>query len=277
MTSFFDRLRLTAAMTSLATDVPQRPAMVWIVGAGPGDPDLLTVKALRLIKTADVIVYDRLVSRAILALASSTAERIFVGKTRGQHTLPQADINALLVAKAQAGGTIVRLKGGDPFIFGRGGEELDALREAGIDAEVVPGITAALGCAAQAQIALTHRAHAQSVTFVAGQCRDLVAQDWRGLAGPGRTLVIYMGLAAAADIARKLQQEGLAATTPVALIENGTQAHTRVLKTDLAQLEETVHRFGVSAPSLLVVGDVAAAALERGTVESLRALAGLGS
>ncbi len=264
MTSALDRIGLSAALTRLAADhgkvtpVPRTIGKLLIVGAGPGDPELLTVKAMRVIKAADVVVYDKLVGRGILDLARADAEMIFVGKTRGNHSVPQDEINALLVRKAQAGFIVVRLKGGDPFVFGRGGEELEAARAAGVDVEIIPGITAALGCAAQAQIPLTHRDHASAVTFVAGQCRDLAAQDWRGLTGAGRTLVIYMGLNGAGDIAHKLMADGLAATTPVAVVENGTRGNARILQTTLNDLTDTVHRHGFGSPSLLVVGDVAA-------------------
>jgi uroporphyrin-III C-methyltransferase len=263
MTKLFDHIALGAALTRLATDhavsrVPgDRAGKIFIVGAGPGDPDLLTVKATRVLKAADVVVYDKLVGRGILDLVRADAEMIFVGKTRGNHSVPQEEISALLVRKAQAGSAVARLKGGDPFVFGRGGEELEVAQAAGVDVEIIPGITAALGCAAQAKIPLTHRDHASAVTFVAGQCRDLAAQDWRGLAAKGRTLVIYMGLNGAGDIAEKLINDGLAATTPVAVIENGTRSNARVVQTTLASLTETVQRYGFGSPSLLVVGDVA--------------------
>ncbi len=167
---------------------------VYLVGAGPGDPDLLTIKAARLIAQADVIVHDGLVSDAILALASPDAELISVAKQRSRHSMPQEAINALLVDLACEGRSVVRLKGGDPFIFGRGGEEVDACRAAGVPVAVVPGISAAIGSAATAQLPLTHRDASSAVTFVAGQCKGLTDQDWSGLAGKGRTLVIYMGV-----------------------------------------------------------------------------------
>jgi uroporphyrin-III C-methyltransferase len=259
MTKALDQISFDAAVTRLAdTHSIERTGKIIIVGAGPGDPDLLTVKAVKALQAADVVVYDKLVGRGILELARADAERIFVGKTRGNHSVPQEDINALLVRKAQAGFTVVRLKGGDPFVFGRGGEELEAARTANVAIEIIPGITAALGCAAQAQIPLTHRDHASAVTFVAGQCRDLAAQDWRGLAGKGRTLVIYMGLNGAGDITEKLTADGLLAQTPVAVIENGTRRDVRVVQTTLEALAATVQRFGFGSPSLLVVGDVAA-------------------
>jgi uroporphyrin-III C-methyltransferase len=263
MTKNLDHISFSAALTRLATDhaLRQTPeasvGKIYIVGAGPGDPDLLTVKAMRVLQAADVVVYDKLVGRGVLDLARADAEMIFVGKTRGNHSVPQDEISALLVRKAQAGFVVVRLKGGDPFIFGRGGEELEVAQAADVNVEIIPGITAALGCAAQAKIPLTHRDHASAVTFVAGQCRDLAAQDWRGLAAKGRTLVIYMGLNGAGDIAEKLVADGLDATTPVAVIENGTRHNARVVQTILADLTETVQRYGFGSPSLLVVGDVA--------------------
>ena len=263
MSDAFQKLHLSAALARLAADqdwASPRAGKLWLVGAGPGDPELLTVKALRLLQSADVIVHDRLVSRGILDVARADAERIFVGKTRGNHSLPQDEINALLVAKANAGLQVVRLKGGDPFIFGRGGEEMEAARAAGVAVEIVPGITAALGCAAQAQLPLTHRDHASAVTFVAGQCRDLHAQDWRGLASETRTLVIYMGLNGASDIAGKLIADGLAPDMPVAIIENGTRRTARVLQARLDALADVVQRHGVASPALLVVGRIAALA-----------------
>lgn len=240
------------------------PSMItgklWLVGAGPGDPDLLTLRAARLIETADLVVHDGLVGKGVLALIPSCVERISVAKQRSRHTLPQDEINALLVREALAGKQVVRLKGGDPFIFGRGGEELDAARAAGLAVEVVPGITAAAGCAAQAGLPLTHRADASAVSFVAGQCKDLTDQDWSGLAGHGRTLVIYMGLATAAAIADKLIADGVSPGIPVAVIERGTSADARVLRSLLADLGDLVAREAVKSPALIIVGKVAARA-----------------
>ncbi len=249
------------------------PGRILLVGAGPGDPDLLTVKALKAIQSADVIVHDKLVGPDILKLARRDAEMIFVGKSRAAHAVPQDAINQLLIDKALEGHTVVRLKGGDPFIFGRGGEELEAARAANIQIDIIPGITAALGCAAEAEVPLTHRDHASAVTFVAGQCRDLSAQDWRGLHGAGRTLVIYMGLNGAGDIAAKLVAEGAGESLPVAIIENGTRQSARVLQTTLARLGETVACYGIGSPALLVVGDVAA--LAKTTAHPLEALSTL--
>lgn len=233
---------------------------IWLVGAGPGDPDLLTVKAVRLIAAADLIVHDGLVAADILALASPHAEKISVAKQRSRHTLPQDQINQLLVDAALAGRDVVRLKGGDPFIFGRGGEELAAARAAGIACDVVPGITAATGCAAASGLPLTHRDHASAVSFVAGQCRDLSDQDWSGLAGHGRTLVVYMGIATASAIADKLMADGVTPALPVAVIERGTRRGTRTLRTLLADLGDMVVRERVKSPALIIIGAVAALA-----------------
>ncbi len=237
------------------------PSTVYLVGAGPGDPDLLTLRAARLIGEAQVVVHDGLVSDAILAMTSPGAELISVAKQRSRHSLPQNGINALLVELALAGRSVVRLKGGDPFIFGRGGEEMEACRAADVPVEIVPGISAAIGCAAQAQLPLTHRDAASAVTFVAGQCKGLTDQNWSGLAGHGRTLVIYMGVATAADIADKLIADGVSPAVPVAVLENGTRADMRTLRTLLADLGDMVVREKVKSPALIVVGDVAAYAL----------------
>lgn len=247
------------------------PSTVYLVGAGPGDPDLLTLRAARLIGEAQVIVHDGLVSDAILAMASPDAELISVAKQRSRHSLPQDGINALLTDLALAGRGVVRLKGGDPFIFGRGGEELEACRAAGVPVEVVPGISAAIGCAAQAQLPLTHRDAASAVTFVAGQCKGLTDQDWSGLAGHGRTLVIYMGVATATDIADKLIADGVSPAIPVAVLENGTRADMRALRTLLADLGDMVVREKVKSPALIVVGDVAAYALAQDVLAGLAA------
>ncbi len=230
---------------------------VFLVGAGPGDPDLLTLRAARLIMRAGLIVHDGLVSEEILALAGPKARLVSVAKRRSRHTMPQDAINALLVREALAGKQVVRLKGGDPFVFGRGGEELEACRAAGVPVEVVPGITSALGAAAAAQIPLTHRASASIVSFVTGQCKGLTEQDWSGLAGKGRTLVIYMGLASAPLIAEKLIADGLSPAMPVAVIENATKTTMRVLHAPIAGLADLVSRERVKSPALIVVGEVA--------------------
>ena len=230
---------------------------VWLVGAGPGDPDLLTLRAARLIMNAKVIVHDGLVDPAILAMARPSARLVSVAKRRSRHTMPQDEINTLLVAEALAGHDVVRLKGGDPFVFGRGGEEVEACRAAGVLVEVVPGISAALGAAAAAQIPLTHRNAASIVSFVAGQCKGLTEQDWSGLAGKGRTLVIYMGVATAEALAEKLIADGLAPAVPVAVIENATRADMRVLRAPLAGLAELMARQRVKSPAVIIVGEVA--------------------
>ena len=231
---------------------------VYLVGAGPGDPDLLTLRAARLISRAELIVHDGLVDPAVLALAGPKARFISVAKSRARHTLPQEEINALLVREALAGRDVVRLKGGDPFVFGRGGEEAEACRAAGVPVEVVPGVTSALGAAAAAQIALTHRDAASVVSFVAGQCKGLAEQNWAGLAGKGRTLVIYMGVKTAPQIAEKLMADGLAPEMPIAVIENACRPDMRVLRAPLAALPELVERERVKSPALIVIGEVTA-------------------
>ena len=237
---------------------PSPIGKVWLVGAGPGDPDLLTLRAARLIMQAKVIVHDGLVGPAILALASPKARLISVAKSRSRHTLQQEEINALLIREALSGHDVVRLKGGDPFIFGRGGEEAEDCRAAGVNVEVVPGISAAIGAAAAAQMPLTHRRSASIVSFVAGQCKGLTQQDWTGLAGKGRTLVIYMGLATADAIAEKLMADGLAPDMPVAVVENAPRPEMRVLRSPLAGLGELVARHKVKSPALIIIGEVAA-------------------
>lgn len=246
---------------------------IYLVGAGPGDPDLLTLRAARLIQSTKLIVHDGLVDRAILALARADAELVSVAKRRSRHTLPQHEINALLVAEALTGRDVVRLKGGDPLIFGRGGEEAEAARAAGVPCVIVPGISAANGAAAAAQIALTHREAASVVSFVAGQCQGLAEQDWSGLAGKGRTLVIYMGVKTAPQIAEKLIEDGLAPEMPVAVIENAARPEMRVLRGLLAGLPGLVRRERVISPALIVIGEVAArsdAAVARMARESVR-------
>ena len=234
------------------------PGTIYLVGAGPGDPELLTVRAARLIARAEIIVHDGLVDPAILALAKEGAELISVAKQRSKHTLPQEQINALLVREALNGRDVVRLKGGDPLIFGRGGEEAEAAHAAGVPVEIVPGISAANGAAAAAQIALTHREASSIVSFVAGQCKGLSEQDWTGLAGKGRTLVIYMGVKTAPQIAEKLMEDGLAPGMPVAVIENAARPEMRVLRGMLAGLPDLVARYRVKSPALIVIGEVTA-------------------
>ncbi|WP_443970502.1 uroporphyrinogen-III C-methyltransferase [Sphingobium sp. CR28] len=241
----------------MGTHDSRAPGTVFLVGAGPGSPDLLTVRAATLLAGADLIVHDGLVDPAILALASADAQRISVAKSRARHSMPQSEINALLVREAQAGRDVIRLKGGDPFIFGRGGEEVQACREAGVPVEVVPGISAALGCAAEALLPLTHRDAASTVSFVAGQCKGLSEQDWSGLAGHGRTLVIYMGVATAHDIADKLMADGVSPIMPVAILESGTRHGSRAIRTLLADLGSVMARENVKSPALIVIGEVA--------------------
>jgi uroporphyrin-III C-methyltransferase len=231
---------------------------IYLVGAGPGDPDLLTIRAARLIERARIIVHDGLVDPAIMALARDDAELISVAKRRSHHILPQEAISDLLVRIARSGEDVVRLKGGDPFIFGRGGEETEVARAAGVPVEVVPGISAANGAAAASQIALTHRDASSIVSFVAGQCKGLKDQDWAGLAGKGRTLVIYMGVKTAPMIAEKLMEDGLAPDMPLAIIENGTRPEMRVLRGLLAGLPDLVENENVVSPALIVIGEVTA-------------------
>ena len=231
---------------------------IFLVGAGPGDRDLLTLRAARLIESADVLVHDGLVSEDILAMASPGARLISVAKRRARHTLPQEDINALLIREAKAGRDVVRLKGGDPLIFGRGGEEAEDARAAGVAVEIVPGVSAANAAAAATQIALTHRDAASIVSFVAGQCKGLSDQDWSGLAGKGRTLVIYMGVKTAPQIAEKLMADGLTPDMPVAVIENAARPNMRVVRGALAALPDLVERHAIRSPALIVIGDVTA-------------------
>jgi len=237
---------------------------IYLVGAGPGDADLLTVRAARLITDASLIVHDGLVSGDILGLARPDAQLVSVAKSRARHTLPQEDINALLVREALAGRDVVRLKGGDPFVFGRGGEEMEAAHDAGVQVEVVPGISAANGAAAAAQISLTHREDASIVSFVAGQCKGLSDQDWAGLAGKGRTLVIYMGVKTAPQIAEKLMGDGLSPDTPLAVVENAARPEMRVLRGLLAALPDLVEAEQVKSPALIIIGDVTARPLPQG-------------
>ena len=241
--------------TSSTTDNPI--GHVALVGAGPGDAELITLKGARLLQAAEVVVYDNLVSAGILDLISPTAERIFVGKMAGNHTMPQDDICQLLVGKALEGKSVVRLKGGDPFVFGRGGEEMDVLIEAGVPVDIVPGVTAALGAAASFGFPLTHRDHAQSCVFVTGHLKDhTVDLNWQALAQPNQTIVIYMGITGLDTISTELQAAGLAGDTPAALIYRATWPNEKAHKGTLATLPEVARTHQVKPPTLIVIGTV---------------------
>ncbi|WP_119419028.1 siroheme synthase CysG [Desertibaculum subflavum] len=244
-----------------AADLPRvgTPAgRVYLVGAGPGDPELLTVKALRLIGEADVIVHDRLVDPAILDRARRDAELVFAGKACGNHSMPQAEINALLVRLGREGRRVVRLKGGDPFVFGRGGEEAEALAEAGIGFEIVPGITAALGCAAYAGLPLTHRDFAQSCLLVTAHSRKgRLDVDWTALTRPNQTAAIYMGLGALAELADGLIARGVAPSVFAAVIDRGTRTAQKVVVAPLAELGRAASEAHLEGPALVIVGEVA--------------------
>lgn len=239
-----------------ATRPRAAPGKVWLVGVGPGDADLLTLRALRVIQSADLILFDQLVSDEIRALFPSGVPHFYVGKVKGHHSIAQADLNALLVKKAKAGLNLCRVKGGDPFVFGRGGEELLELLEAGVAAEVVPGITAASGCTTYAGIPLTHRGLAQGCTLVTAHGETEANLNWQALASINHTLVFYMGVSRAAWIAESLLAAGMEAATPAAVIENGCRHNQRVLVGTVASLPDIIGREAVASPALIVVGKV---------------------
>jgi uroporphyrin-III C-methyltransferase len=233
--------------------------IVFLVGAGPGDPELMTLKAARLLREAEVVVYDRLVGPGVLALADPAAELIYVGKERARHFMRQTEINALLVRRGQLGQRVVRLKGGDPLIFGRGGEEVEALLEAGVRFEIVPGVTAAAGCAAATTIPLTHRDHARTLILATGHTKDGEPElNWQALCQPGQTLVFYMGHKSLGRLCTRLIEHGLPATLPAALVENGTLPEQREVRATLGTLAATVERIELRGPALVVIGEVVA-------------------
>ncbi len=251
-----DVTRLHSKVSDQHQSRAHRTGKVWLVGAGPGDAELLTIKALRAIISADIIFYDQLVSQEVCALFPKNTPALYVGKVKNNHSIPQEDLNQLLVSQAQAGLTVCRIKGGDPFVFGRGGEELLELRKAGIETEVIPGITSASGCSTYANIPLTHRGISQGCTFVTGHAEKSLDVNWNALAQLNHTIVFYMGLTRAPEISQQLLAGGLAADTPVAIIENGCRKNQRNIITDLSDFPAAVLREQVQSPALIIVGHV---------------------
>ncbi len=246
-----------ALMGNCASNSPLQPGEVALVGSGPGDPELLTLRALRLIQEADIVVYDKLVSKAIMEMVPTKTDRIFVGKTANKHTLPQEEINTLLVRLSKESKRVVRLKGGDPYIFGRGGEEIQVLLGTDVPCRVVPGITAASGCATYAGIPLTHRDHAQSCTFVTGHLKSgNLVLPWENLARPNQTVVFYMGLQSIEVINRELQAHGMSGDIPAALVEQGTTPNQRVFIATLDTLQQKVEDKNIQTPTLIIIGSV---------------------
>ncbi len=266
----FDRELYTSHLTASGATGGRGLGEVYLIGAGPGDPDLLTLRALQLLQQADIVLYDRLVPEAVLDRARRDARRVFVGKQAGEHAV-QERINELLVRYAQEGLRVARLKGGDPFIFGRGGEEIEVLTAHSIPYIVVPGITAALGAAAAAGIPLTHRNLSQSVTFVTGHVLDDETLDWRHLAGAHRTVVFYMGVAHLPQIVAKLRAAQAPLDLPVAIVERATLPDQRIVRGSLQTIVDLANSASVSAPALLIVGEVAALAAADSLVSTLAA------
>lgn len=247
---------LQAALDQTKTDALQQ-GEVYLVGAGPGDPELLTFKALRLMQQADIVFYDRLVSKEVLDLVRKEAEQVYVGKQRAWHSVRQQEINQLLLMHAQQGKRVLRLKGGDPFIFGRGGEEIETLAAENIPFQVVPGITAASGCASYAGIPLTHRDYSQSCIFVTGQLKEgKLDLNWSSLVQPRQTIVVYMGLVGLSVLSQQLQQHGMDKDMPVALVQQGTTEHQRVWISTIADLPDLAKREQAAAPTLIIIGEV---------------------